>query len=183
MTGVQTCALPISAARIAADSTLGATIAAETKRAEAAEAALTTVVDNEMSIIESLPNRGALGVTLNGGIIEINNLLNLNATAGGTLAIAPLSGTSDVIVHLPVSGGTVTLTGVPSFPRQRCNLEIKQGSTASVVNLDSKFVFGSSGGPTSYTATAIANQIDRMILISPEGTHWAVMGMNLGFTI
>jgi hypothetical protein len=124
-----------------------------------------------------------LGAVLNSGTIQINNSITLTGTAAGTLTIGPGSGTSDVVVNMPASGGTVTLAAAPSFPRQRVEIDIKQGATAGVVNLNSGFVFGTSGGPTGYTITPTANLIDRLMLISPDGTKYAVMAIAQGFTL
>jgi hypothetical protein len=123
------------------------------------------------------------GAVLNSGTVQINNSVTLTGTAGGTVTISPTTGTSDVILNMPAGGGTVTVAAAPSFARQRAEIDIKQGATAGIVTLNSGFVFGTSGGPTSYTATPTANAVDRLMMLSPDGTKWAVLAINQGFTL
>ena len=111
------------------------------------------------------------------------NTVTLTGTAAGTITIAPTTGTYDVIVNLAASGGTQTVAAAPSFVRQRAEVDFKHGATASVITLNSGFVFGTAGGPTSFTAGTVANSIDRLLLLSPDGTKWAVMAINQGFTV
>jgi hypothetical protein len=126
---------------------------------------------------------GNTGAVINSGTVQINNAVTLNGTATGTVSIAHTTGTSDVIVNMPSAGGTVTFAAAPTFVRQRAFVDIKQGATAGVVTLNSGFVFGASGGPTSFTVTATAAVIDRLQLMSPDGTKWAVLAINQGFTV
>lgn len=123
------------------------------------------------------------GAVLNSGTVQINNKTTLTGTAAGTVTIAPTTGTTDVILNMPAAGGTVTVAAAPSFARQRCEVDIVQGATAGVVTLNAGFVFGASGGPTSFTVTATAAAIDRLFLLSPDGTKWAVMAINQGFAL
>ena len=123
------------------------------------------------------------GAVMNSGTVQLYNSVTLTGTAAGTVTIAPTTGTSDVIVNLPASGGTVTVAAAPSFVRQRAEVDFKHGATASVITLNSGFVFGTSGGPTSFTAGTVANEIDRLMLLSPDGTKWAVMAVAQGFTV
>lgn len=125
----------------------------------------------------------AVGAVLNSGTVSINNSTTLTGTAAGTVTIAPTTGTSDVLVNMPASGGTVTFAAAPAFPEQRCNLSIKQGATAGVVSLNSGFVFFTSGAPTSFTVTATANARDNLMLWTPDATHWAVMAIAQGLAI
>lgn len=122
------------------------------------------------------------GAVMNSGTVQVNNSITLTGTAAGTVTIAPTTGTSDVIVNMPASGGTVTVAAAPTFVRQRAEVEFKQGATAGVVTLNSGFVFGTSG-PTGFTITPTAAAIDRMMLLSPDGTKWAVLAINQGFTL
>lgn len=123
------------------------------------------------------------GLVINSGTVQMNNTTTLTGTAAGTITIAPTTGTSDVIVNLPAAGGTVTVAAAPSFARQRAEVDFKHGATASVVTLNTGFVFGTSGGPTSYTAGTVASSIDRLMLMSPDGTKWAVLAVAQGFTL
>jgi hypothetical protein len=111
------------------------------------------------------------------------NTVTLTGTASGTVTIAPTTGTSDVIINLAAAGGAQTIAAGPTFARQRCEVDIKQGATASTVVLNAGFIFGAAGGPTAFTVTATANVIDRLFLMSPDGTKWAVMAVNQGFTL
>ena len=120
-----------------------------------------------------------LGAVINAGSVQINNAITLAGTAGGTLAIAPGSGTSDVQINMPAAGGTVSLGCTPAFVHQRWIESITQGATAGVLNLGTLYVFGSS--PTSFTITATANAIDRLAIESFDGTHCAVLAVNQNF--
>ena len=123
------------------------------------------------------------GLSLNSGVVSDTGAITLSGTAAGTLAIAPASGISDVIANMPAGGGTVTLSASPAFADQRALLTIKQGATAATVNLASTFKFATSGGPTSYTATATPGAIDRLALYSPDGTNWVVMAAGNGYPV
>lgn len=120
-----------------------------------------------------------LGAVINSGSVQINSAITLAGTAAGTLAIAPGSGTSDVLINMPAAGGTVTLGCTPAFAHQRWIEDIAQGATAGVLNLGSLYVFGSS--PTSFTITPTASVHDRLAIESFDGTHCAVLAVNQNF--
>lgn len=124
-----------------------------------------------------------LGAVLNSGTVQLNNVTTLTGTAAATLTLAATTGTSDIVLNMPASGGTVTLAASPSFKRQRYELDIVQGATAGAIVLNAGFVFPTSGGPTGYTATATAAAVDRLMFISPDGTKLAVMAISQGYTI
>lgn len=117
-----------------------------------------------------------LGAVVNSGTVQINNVSTLNATAGGTLTIGPTSGTSDVVVNLPASGGTVTLAASPAFVRQRVLMDIVQGATASTVVLAGSFNTAPIGG--SYTVSPTAGSVDQLMLMSRDGTNYTVEAAN-----
>ncbi len=121
-----------------------------------------------------------LGAVINSNSVQINNAVTLAGTAAGTLSVAPGSGTSDVVINMPVSGGTVTLGCAPSFAHQRWIESITQGTTAGVLNLGAAYIFGTS--PASYTITATPGLIDRLAILSPDGTRCAVMAIDQGFS-
>lgn len=121
------------------------------------------------------------GVVLNSGTVQVNNAVTLTGTAAGTVTIAPTTGTSDVILNMPASGGTVAATGNASFSRQRMLLEIHQGATAGVLNLGTVFVF--TGAVTSFTLTPTANAVDRLEFVSTNGTNWVNLAINQNATI
>lgn len=123
------------------------------------------------------------GAVMNAGTVQVNNVTTLTGTAAGTLTLAATTGTSDIVIAMPASGGTVTLAAAPSFKRQRYEVDVVQGATAGVLTLNTGFVFGTSGGPTGYTATATAAAVDRLMMISPDGTKLAVLAVAQGFTI
>lgn len=125
----------------------------------------------------------ALGAVLNSGTVQINNVTTLTGTAAGTLTLSAGSGTSDIVIDMPATGGTVTLAAAPAFKRQRYEVDIVQGATAGAIVLNAGFVFGTSGGPTSYTATPTALAVDRLMMISPDGTKLAVLAIAQGFTV
>ena len=124
-----------------------------------------------------------LGVVFNSGTVQINNVVTVVGTNAGTTTIAPGSGTSDVVLTMPVTAGTVTLAAAPTFKRQRAILDIVFGATISTPSLNTGFVFPASGGPTSYAPGTVVNQIDRLMLMSPDGTKWAVMSIEQGWTV
>lgn len=126
---------------------------------------------------------GNTGAVINSGTVQINASTTLTGTASGTVTIAPTTGTSDVLLNLAAAGGAQTIAAAPSFVDQRCLLSIKQGATASTVSLNTGFVFGTSGGPTSFTVTATAAVRDTLMLWTPDATHWVVMAVNQGITI
>lgn len=123
------------------------------------------------------------GAVLNAGTVQINASTTLTGTASGTVTIAPTTGTSDVLLNLAAAGGAQTIAAAPTFIFQRCLLSIKQGATASTVTLNTGFVFGTAGGPTSFTVTPTANVRDTLMLWTPDATHWVVMAVNQGITI
>lgn len=122
-----------------------------------------------------------LGAVMNAGTVSINNAITLAGTAAGTLAPSPTTGTTDVIVTMPSAGGTVTLAGGPTFPRQRMLTEIHQGVTVGVLNLGT--VFHLTGAVTSFTLTPTASAIDRMEWLSPDGTLWVNLAINQNATL
>lgn len=123
------------------------------------------------------------GVALNSGTVSVmGNATTLTGTAAGTVTIAPAASIQVVQLNMPASG-TVTVAAAPTFQYQEVFLSIKQGATVGVCNLNTGFVFGTSGGPTSFTITPTAAAIDRLKLWSPDGTKWAVMALNQGFTL
>lgn len=124
-----------------------------------------------------------LGAVMNSGTVSVNNVTTLTGTAAGTLTLAATTGTSDIVITMPASGGTVTLAAAPTFKRQRYEVDIVQGATAGSIVLNAGFVFGASGGPTGYTASATAAAVDRLMMISPDGTKLAVLAVAQGFTI
>lgn len=123
------------------------------------------------------------GAVMNNGTVQINDSTTLTGTASGTVTIAPTTGTSDVLLNLAAAGGAQTIAAAPAFIYQRCLLSIKQGATASTVTLNTGFVFGTSGGPASFTVTPTANVRDTLMLWTPDATHWVVMAVNQGITI
>jgi hypothetical protein len=123
------------------------------------------------------------GFALNSGTVNIQSAVTISGTAGGTVTIAPGSGTRDVIVNLP-AGGTLTFAGAPAYPRQTVMVDLVQGATPAIVNFPtSAFEYGTSGGPTGFVATAVANKIDRILFMTPDGTIWAFMAVNQGFSV
>lgn len=124
---------------------------------------------------------GGLGAVINSGSVQINNVITATGTAGGTLTIAPGTGTSDVIINMPAAGGTVSVTGSPTFTRQRMLWDIKQGATFGVLNLGS--IYNMTGAVTSFTLTPTNNAIDRIEWFSPNGTVWVPLAVNQGATI
>lgn len=114
--------------------------------------------------------------------------MTLNGTAGGTLTIAPTSGTTDVIVNMPTAGGTVTFAvGTLAFSRQRVLIDVVNGATlgAVVMNLGtvgSVAGFEFSATVPSYAPSAI-NRTDRIMCIAPVTTILAVQAVNLSAVI
>jgi hypothetical protein len=124
---------------------------------------------------------GNLGAVVNSGTVQINNSITVTGTAAGTLTISPTTGTSDVILNMPAAGGTVTVTSVPSFARQRMEWDVKQGATFGVLNLGT--VFHLTGAVSTFTLTPTANAVDRLSFISPDGTSWVPWAINQGATL
>lgn len=127
----------------------------------------------------------ASGAGLNSGNVIINGSATVSPTAGATITLSPLTGTSDILVNLPTTGGTVTVGYAGAFPRQRMEIDWKQGATASVVVLNSGtiggFVYGTS--PPAFTITPTANLIDMMICIAPGTSYTRVVGLDPGFSV
>jgi hypothetical protein len=123
---------------------------------------------------------GALGATVNNGTVEINNSITMAGTAAGTLTIAPGSGTSMVVLDMPAAGGTVSLVASPQFKGQEWWMSIHQGATASSINLNTGFVFGTT--VASYTPSA-ATLVDDILCVSQDGTHAHVEIINKGFSV
>lgn len=169
----------VSLGTIAAGDILGnsGTVAA-TPSATAIGAGLTLASGTLSATGATAANTGAV---LNSGTVQVNNATTLAGTAAGTVTIAPATGTSDVILNMPASGGTVTATGNASFSRQRMLLEIHQGATAGVLNLGTVFHF--TGAITSFTLTSTAAAIDRLEFISTDGTNWVNLAINQNATL
>lgn len=125
------------------------------------------------------------GAALNSGTIQSELSVTLAGTAGGTLTIAPGSGTKVSVVNLPSAGGTVTLGYAGTYAYQSSRIHLKQGATASVVVLNSGtaggFVFGTSGGPSSFTATPTAGVIDEIAIEGPTTAYARVLAAAQGF--
>lgn len=121
------------------------------------------------------------GAVMNAGTVSINNSITLAGTAGGTLAPAPTTGTTDVIINMPAAGGTVTVNPVVSFSRQRMEMDIKQGATFGVLNFGT--VVKLTGAVSTFTLTPTANAVDRLSFISPDGTSWVPWAVNQGATL
>lgn len=121
-----------------------------------------------------------LGLSLNGGTIAAHQQITLAATAAGTFAITPSIGATSVLVNGPSAGGAVVLTMGSMAVDQALKVIVKQGATAATWVLGTGFVFGTS--PSSYTATAVANQFDVIMAISNLGTVADVMAIAQGFT-
>ena len=141
-----------------------------------------TLAAGTLSATGLVPN-ASLGALNNAGTIQVHNAVTLSGTAGGTLSIALGNGTDVAVVTMPASGGTVTLGASPAYTQQPARVDVKQGATAGAVVLNSGFVFGKSGGPTGYTATATAAAIDSLFVVSPDGTHFRVYSIVQGFTL
>lgn len=124
------------------------------------------------------------GAVLTSGTVQINNSMTLNGTAGGTLTLAPTTGTTDVVINMPAAGGTVTLAYSGAFARQRMEVDIKQGVTAGALVLNvgtvNGYIFSTS--LPSYTITPLPNSIDTLIFIAPTTAYTRVMAINQGFT-
>jgi hypothetical protein len=123
------------------------------------------------------------GLEIDSGTIQAQGTLAYNGTNAGTVTITPTAGVSDVIVNAPSAGGTITLAVAPAYAYQEWRTHIKQGATASVVNLNSGYVFAPTGGPTGFTATATANVRDVFWNQSVDGTHAVVGALLQGITI
>jgi hypothetical protein len=120
------------------------------------------------------------GAVLTNGTFSVYGRTTLACTSGGSLAIAPTTGTSDVIINLASNGGTCTLNVTPAFASQRIFLDIVQGATASTVNLNTGWVFGTT--VPGYTATAIANLHDNVLGIAADTSHVRVEAIAQGFS-
>lgn len=140
-----------------------------------------SISGNTLNASGSATIAAGLGAVNNSGTIQINNILTLNGTAAGTLAISPTTGTSDVLINMPASGGTVTASGAPSFPRQRMLWDVKQGATFGVFNLGT--VYKLTGAIGSFTLTPTNGAIDRLEWLSPDGTSWVPLAINQNFTL
>jgi len=159
---------------------IGATGADPTPQTVSGDAAISSTGSVTVSKVAGNTLSANAGAVLNSGTVQINNAVTLAGTAAGTLAISPTTGTSDVILNMPASGGTVTAGGGPSFSRQRMLMEVKQGATAGVLNFGTAYHL--SGAITSFTLTATANAIDRLQWLSPDGAGWALEAINQGAT-
>lgn len=126
------------------------------------------------------------GIALNTGLVTVDQNVTLTGTAGGTLSINPGQAVRDVIANMPASGGTVTLSYAGTYAYQATRVHIKQGATASVVILNSGtvagYVFGTSGGPTSFTVTPTANVTDMLGILGVTTAYARVMSLAQGFT-
>jgi hypothetical protein len=120
---------------------------------------------------------------LNSGTVQVNNSTTLTGTAGGTLTLSPTTGTSDVVLNMPATGGTVTLAYAGAFARQRMELDIKQGATAGSIVLNTGTVAGFVGTLVSaFTLTPTAGVTDSMICIAPATGYTRVYGIINDFT-
>lgn len=117
---------------------------------------------------------GAEFVISSGTLHNQPSSVTLAATAAATLTIAPALGVTDVLITMPATGGTVTLAAAPSVSLQRSVLHFTQGATAGVIDLNTGYVFATSGGPTSFTLTPSATAKDLAGVISNDGTHWLI---------
>lgn len=120
------------------------------------------------------------GLSLNAGTIAARSQVPVTATVGvNALTIA--AGTTSQLVNGPAGGGAVTLTCGSLAVDQSFKLIVKQGATAATWTLGTGFSFGAA--PASYTATAVANQFDVLMVISNLGTIGDVMAISQGFTV
>lgn len=120
-----------------------------------------------------------LGLNINSGTIAASSVYTLTGTAGGTVTITGTALANDAQLNMPASGGTVTAAASPTaFLPVR--IHIKQGATAGVLVLNGGFVFGTSGGPTSFTITPTAGAIDMLGVISQDGTHYRAVALDQG---
>jgi hypothetical protein len=131
--------------------------------------------------LTSSVSHAGLGAAINSGTVEINNMVTLTGTNSGTTTIAPGSGTSWAVLNMPTAAGTVTVAAAPAFAGQETILDIKYGATLSTPSLNSGFVAG--GGVTAFSPSGSINTIDRLKLISPDGTHWVYMVVSQGGTL
>lgn len=156
----------------------GADPAPQTMSGDAAISATGSITVSKVAGNTLSANQGAVS---NSGTVSINNAITLAGTAAGTLAPTPTTGTTDVIINMPAAGGTVTVNGGPTFPRQRMLEEIHQGATAGILNHGTMYKF--TGAITAFTLTATANAIDRLEWISPDGTNWVNLAINQNATL
>lgn len=129
-----------------------------------------------------IPTAAGLGINISSGTISAHSQITVVATAGVN-AITPTAAMTSVLVQGPSAGGSCTLTiGAATGLDQVIRVNISQGATAATWTLGTGFSFGTSGGPTSYTATAVAAQRDVIGVICNIGTVFDVMAIAQGFT-
>lgn len=118
-----------------------------------------------------------LGVTINGGTISSHAQVPVAITAGvNALTIA--AGTTSLLLNGPAAGGAVTLTCGSLAVDQSFKMVIKQGATAATWVPGTGFNLGT----LTYTATAVANQFDVLMVVSNLGTIGDIMAIAQGFT-
>lgn len=127
-----------------------------------------------------------LGAVLNSGTVQTENNVTLAGTAAGTLTVSPASGTKHTIINLAASGGTQTLNYAGAYAYQTSVMHLKQGATASVLVLNigtvAGFVFGATGGPTSYTITPTPGAIDDLAILGITTAYARIEAITQGFT-
>jgi hypothetical protein len=126
------------------------------------------------------------GAVLNSGTVQVEQSVTLAGTAGSTLTISPGSGTKVSVVNLAAGGGAQTIAYAGTYNFQSSRIHFKQGATISTVVLNTGtvggFIFGTSGGPTSFTVTPTVGAIDEIAIEAPTTAYARVMAIAQGFT-
>lgn len=147
------------------------------------EGVFDTVIAQFATSLAPYANQAGAGAALNGGTVAINNSVTVTGTAGGTLTLAPVSGVSDVLVNMPANGGTVTLGYSGAFPRQRMELDIRQGATPGVIVLNVGTVGGFVGPLVNqFVLTPTAGMTDMLMCIAPADGYTRLVAIGQGYT-
>jgi len=117
------------------------------------------------------------GIGISGGTISADGQISITPTTVGT--ITPTNATQSCVVN--VGSSNCVLTVQPGYVGQHLRLEIKQPATPRTVSFDSTVIYGTD--ITSYTASAVANARDMVMLFCPAGTTWTVAAIVHGFAV
>ena len=142
----------------------------------------TVVALNMTGTLAAFPVSGN-SIAINTGSVQVGGTLAYNATASATITLVPTAGVKDIIVSMPSGGGACTVDLNSGNAYGEWKVHFKQGATASTLSLTSKFIYATSGGPSSFTLTGTANQRDILWMENLDGTHAVIGAVLQGITI
>lgn len=124
---------------------------------------------------------GGAGAGVNGGTVTVDGIANTITASTTATTVTPVEGTTTYPIQL-VNGVTSTVNiGTATHSNQKIILDIKQGTTATVLNLGTTVSYGLS--IPSYIVTPSASARDRLHFFAPSASVWALDAVSQGYTV